>query len=86
MPELDEAVRAGRLVADGKVLKEGGDIVMPLKAGLITPASIKGDLFDLCRGATAGRRSADEITLFKSVGKALEDFAAARLVVQRLPG
>jgi ornithine cyclodeaminase len=64
--------------------KEGGDIVLPLKAGLITEASIKGDLFDLCRQISNGRSSADEITLFKSVGTALEDFAAARLVVDRL--
>ena len=64
--------------------KEGGDIVLPLKAGLITEASIKGDLFDLCRQLSDGRSSADEITLFKSVGTALEDFAAARLVVERL--
>jgi ornithine cyclodeaminase len=64
--------------------KEGGDIALPLKAGLITAESIKGDLFELCRQLSVGRRSADEITLFKSVGHALEDFAAARLVVQRL--
>ena len=38
-----------------------------------------GDLFDLCRGEVAGRRADDEITLFKSVGTALEDLAAARL-------
>jgi ornithine cyclodeaminase len=64
--------------------KEGGDIVLPLKAGVITDASIKGDLFDLCRRKVVGRGSADEITLFKSVGTALEDFAAARLVVKQL--
>lgn len=64
--------------------KEGGDIVLPLKAGVITEASIKGDLFDLCRRKVAGRGGAEEITLFKSVGTALEDFAAARLVVRQL--
>jgi ornithine cyclodeaminase len=57
--------------------------VIPLRSGIITEASVKGDLFDLCRGQHAGRSNADEITLFKSVGTALEDFAAARLVVQR---
>jgi ornithine cyclodeaminase len=47
-------------------------------------ARIAGDLFDLCRGGAPGRRSAGEITLFKSVGTAIEDLAAAVLVYERL--
>ena len=60
-------------------MKEAGDIVQPLRDGIICSEDIRGDLFDLCRGAVAGRRSDDEITLFKSVGTAVEDLAAARL-------
>jgi ornithine cyclodeaminase len=45
----------------------------------MTEDAICGDLCDLCRGAVAGRASADEVTLFKSVGTALEDLAAAVL-------
>ena len=43
-------------------------------------------LLDLCRGKVEGRTSAEEITLFKSVGTALEDFAAAMRVWRRLEG
>lgn len=65
-------------------MKEGGDLVIPLKAGLITEAAIKADLADLTRGRHKGRMTQDEVTLFKSVGTAIEDFAAARLAMQRL--
>lgn len=61
--------------------KEAGDIVDPLKRGIIAEADIRADLFDLTRGTVSGRRTADEVTLFKSVGNALEDLAAAELVV-----
>ncbi len=75
----DAAVRRARLYVDTRdgALKEAGDIVQPMQAGLIGRADIVGDLFDLCRGDAPGRRSAEEITLFKSVGTALEDLAAA---------
>ena len=49
-------------------------------------AAIKADLADLTRGRHKGRVTEDEITLFKSVGTAIEDFAAARLAMQRLKG
>ena len=44
---------------------------------------IAGDLFDLTRGKRSGRRYYDQITLFKSVGTALEDLAAAKLAFER---
>ena len=47
---------------------------------------IQGDLFDLCRGRVQGRASLDEITLFKSVGTAIEDLATAMLIWRRLGG
>jgi alanine dehydrogenase len=81
----DAAVGRASLFCDTRAgaLKEGGDLVIPLKAGLITEAAIKADLADLARGKHKGRMSEDEVTLFKSVGTAIEDFAAARLAMQR---
>jgi len=81
----DEAIRRARVYVDTRAgaLKEAGDIVQPLQAGVIKEADISGDLFDLCRGKVGGRKSAEEITLFKSVGTALEDLAAAKLAFGR---
>ena len=77
----DDAVARASIFVDTRAgaMKEAGDIVQPLRDGIIRSEDIGGDLFDLCRGAVAGRRSEDEITLFKSVGTAVEDLAAARL-------
>jgi len=58
-------------------LKESGDIVIPLQEGIIQESDIKADLFELCSGAKKGRVGQEEITMFKSVGHALEDLAAA---------
>lgn len=82
----DDAVKRARIYVDTRagVLKEAGDIVQPIRRRIISKADIRGDLFDLCRGHAKGRRTAAEITLFKSVGTALEDLAAAILVWQRL--
>ncbi len=84
----DTAIGRASLFCDtrGGALKEGGDLVIPLKAGLITEAAIKGDLHDLTRGRHTGRVTEDEVTLFKSVGTAIEDFAAARLAMERRQG
>lgn len=84
----DEAIRRARVYVDtrGGALKEAGDIVQPLAAGVLGAADIAGDLADLCQGTAPGRQSAEEITLFKSVGSAIEDLAAAILVWQRLAG
>src|SRR5690606_20648457 len=81
----DEAVRRARLVVDTRdgCLKEGGDIVQPLQQGVIQERDIRADLFDLTAGRHAGRASEEEITLFKSVGTAVEDYAAAKLVVEQ---
>ena len=64
-------------------LAEAGDLVQPLSRGVITPDRIAGDLAELLRGDCAGRTQCDQLTLFKSVGTALEDLAAAQLVVGR---
>ncbi len=59
-------------------LKESGDIVQPLLSGILKKEAIKGDLFQLCGSQKLGRQAISEITLFKSVGHALEDLVAAR--------
>ncbi|MCQ4162695.1 ornithine cyclodeaminase family protein [Roseomonas sp. GC11] len=87
-PEMRESDSA--LVARASVfvdtraggLAEAGDIVQAIAEGAITAGHLQGDLFDLCRGAHPGRRTAEEITLFKSVGWAGEDLAAAILAYQ----
>jgi ornithine cyclodeaminase/alanine dehydrogenase-like protein (mu-crystallin family) len=83
----DAAVRRSRVFVDTRAaaLVEAGDIVLPLSAGVISESDILGDLFELCRGDVAGRRSDDEVTLFKSVGAALEDLAAASLAFSVKP-
>ena len=81
----DDAVRAARLYVDTRegALSEAGDMTDPLNRGVITKSDIRGDLFELARVEAAGRKDASEITLFKSTGTALEDFAAAVLVAER---
>ncbi len=82
----DDAVRRSRLYVDTRTgaLTEAGDIVDPLERGVISEGDVQGDLFELARGEIGGRRSDEEITLFKSTGTALEDFAAAVLVAERI--
>ncbi|MDT0552941.1 ornithine cyclodeaminase family protein [Urechidicola vernalis] len=58
-------------------LKESGDIVIPIAEGIISESDIKADLFSLTTNTHVGRKTNNEITLFKSVGHALEDLAAA---------
>lgn len=65
-------------------LAEAGDLIQALASGALARNRIRGELADLCRaGAPAARADAD-ITVFKSVGAALEDLAAARLCLDRL--
>ncbi len=59
-------------------LKEAGDIIIPIKEGAIGTSDIKADLFELCAEKHSGRVSDEEITVFKSVGHALEDLVGAR--------
>jgi ornithine cyclodeaminase len=82
----DTAIARATVYVDTRAgaLAEAGDIVQAIASGALDEGGIAGDLFDLCRGAAPRRRSADEITLFKSVGTAIEDLAAAVLVYERL--
>lgn len=80
MRETDDqcVIRATKFVdTRAGALSEGGDLVQPIRAGLITADSIAADLAELARKAHTGRTSASEITMFKSVGASLEDLAGA---------
>lgn len=78
----DTAIEKARVFVDTRAgaLAEAGDLVQPIADGRITPDDVAGELADFCRGTVKGRESDEEITLFKSVGTALEDLVAARLV------
>jgi ornithine cyclodeaminase len=82
----DETIRRSRIFVDTRegALSEAGDLLQPIHAGVFNPEDVAGDLFDLTRGDRAGRRYYDQITLFKSVGTAIEDLAAAQLTVERV--
>jgi len=75
----DETIKKGTIFLDTYEggLKESGDIVIPLENGTLNKNDIKADLFELCQQKKVGRSNENEITLFKSVGYALEDLAAA---------
>ncbi len=84
MREVDDAAAGrARIVVDtyAGALAEAGDLLAPLASGAIGRESIVAELAELVRGEKLGRTGAEEITLFKSVGTALEDLCAATLVV-----
>lgn len=81
----DQALRRGRVFVDDRAaaLAEAGDIIQPIKNGVISEDDIAGDLADLTRGLRDGRRFYDQITVFKSVGTAGADLAAAKQALER---
>jgi ornithine cyclodeaminase/alanine dehydrogenase-like protein (mu-crystallin family) len=83
MREADfDALRRAEVFVDtcAGAMAEAGEIVQALERGDLAPGDIRAELAGLARGEHAGRTSDSSITLFKSVGTALEDLAAARLV------
>jgi ornithine cyclodeaminase/alanine dehydrogenase-like protein (mu-crystallin family) len=60
---------------------EAGDLLIPMQEGVISHTHVAGDLHELTSGKKPGRTNADDITLFKSVGCALEDLATAELLI-----
>lgn len=84
MREVDDmAVARSRIVVDtfGGALAEAGDLLQPLESRVITREDLLADLAAVLRGEVSVRRSRQDVTLFKSVGHALEDLAAASLAV-----
>ena len=75
----DDCFRRAEVFIDTQAaLAEAGDLIEPMRAGFLRRDDIS-DLAQLCRLQHPGRRNPDDITLFKSVGSALEDLAAAAL-------
>jgi alanine dehydrogenase len=79
----DTVVLRSRIFVDtlAGAMAEAGDILDPLAREVIGREKIEGELADLVCGRSQGRRSSDEVIMFKSVGAAVEDLAAARLVI-----
>lgn len=86
MRELDtRTIARSRLVVDAReaALAEAGDLLIPIADGSITADHIVADLGDVVAGQVPGRTGADEITLFKSEGLAIQDVSVAYRVLQR---
>lgn len=79
----DDTVRRSRIFVDtlDGALAEAGDLIDPISRGIIGRERVEGELADLVHGRVRGRGSEEEITLFKSVGTAIEDLAAAQLIM-----
>ena len=84
--EVDSGlVRRAHVVVDtyAGAWEEAGDVLIPIKAGAITRRHVRAELAELVSRRKRGRAAREEITLFKSVGFALEDAATARLAYDR---
>ncbi|MDX1983031.1 MAG: ornithine cyclodeaminase family protein [Bryobacteraceae bacterium] len=84
--EMDPAILSrSRLFVDScaAALVESGDIVQAMKEGLIAPDHLRGELGEVLSGRVLGRECAEEITIFKSLGLAVEDVTAAALIYWR---
>ncbi len=84
--EVDDfTVAHARVVVDtyGGALAEAGDLLIPLRNKTISKSHIVADLHEIASGEKPGRRTREEITLFKSLGCALEDLVTAQLIYHR---
>ena len=84
--EIDGATLAqAKVVVDSReaIMAECGDILLALKEKSISEANIYGEIGEVLAGTKAGRSSANEITLYKSVGIAIQDVATAQLVYRK---
>jgi ornithine cyclodeaminase len=81
----DDALRRSRVFIDTKAaLNEGGDVAIALRDHAINAEQVRGELADLVAGRVEGRVAPGDITLFKSIGAAIEDLAAAVAVWEGL--
>ena len=86
MQEVDAVtVQRARVFVDSRAaaLAEAGDLIEPIRQGVIPSDWIVGELGEVVAGAVAGRRSPEEITLFKSVGVSVQDAVAAARALER---
>jgi alanine dehydrogenase len=82
MREADDAlVGAADVFVDtyAGALAEAGDLLQPMQAGCLSREDLRAELADLCAGRHPGRTNGTQVTLFKSVGTALEDLCGANL-------
>lgn len=80
-----ETMRRARIVVETyeSAFAEAGDLLIPMRAGVIGREHVIADLHEVASGKKAGRTSADEITVFKNLGCALEDLVAATLAYRK---
>jgi ornithine cyclodeaminase/alanine dehydrogenase-like protein (mu-crystallin family) len=84
--EVDPALVArAYLVVDSRAaaLQESGDIVLPIRQGVFTADHVRAELGEIVSGGKPGRSGPDQVTLFKSLGQAIEDLVAADLALRR---
>lgn len=84
MREVDDAaVSRSRVYVDtyAGAMAEAADLIEPIERGVIRRSDVLAELSELVSGAVAGRRDYEDITLFKSVGTAIEDLAAAQMLI-----
>ena len=84
--EIDtETMAAARIYTDRResLLNEAGDYVIAAQAGAVSPESVVGEIGELVLGTKPGRTSANEITVFKSLGLAIEDVACAEYLFRK---
>jgi alanine dehydrogenase len=81
----DKIVEKAKIVVDTRegALAETGDLIIPIRNGVISESSIYAELGEIVGGKKSGRTSDDEITCWKAVGLAIEDAAAAKLVYDK---
>lgn len=88
-PEMQEVpaetVARSRVVVDSRsaTLAEAGDLIIPIQKGMMAADDIHGEIGEVAAGLIPGRRSAEEITFFKSVGVAVQDVAVAGAILRR---
>ena len=80
----EETVLRSRLFVDHyeSALEETGDLIIPINKGLFTRDHIIGEIGEVAAGKKVGRTSAEEVSFFKSVGVAVQDLAAATIILQ----
>jgi ornithine cyclodeaminase/alanine dehydrogenase-like protein (mu-crystallin family) len=84
--EMDPAlVQRAALFTDSRaaILKESGDVIQSMREGRFGEDHLRAELGEVINGSKPGRRAREEVTLFKSLGLAIEDLAAADLVFRR---
>lgn len=79
----EEVIQQSLLVVDQReaALSEAGDIVIPIHNGIISPNHIHAELGEIIQGTKSGRTSKNQITVFKSVGNAVQDLAMANFLL-----